>query len=80
MAYSMRTEDRLDGVSKLNAWKAKLLFIMEDLDLESHLKNDPPEAGDDASKVKYKKEESRAKRHHAAVAKEEEVQPRKKHD
>ena len=47
-------------------------------DLEIHLKNDPPEAGDDAGKVKYKKEDSRAKRHHAAVAKEEEVQ--KKHD
>ncbi len=62
MAYTMRTEDRLDGVSNFNSWKASLLFILEDSDLESHLQNDPPKAGDDASKAKYKKEESRAKR------------------
>ena len=80
MAYSMRAEDILDGVSNFNAWKSRLLFIMEDSDLEIHLKNDPPEAGDDASKVKYKKEESRAKKHHAAAAKEEEVPPQEKHD
>ena len=70
MAYSMRTEDRLDGVSNFNAWKARLLFIMEDLNLESHLKNDHLEACDDARKFKYKKEESRAKRHHAVATNE----------
>ena len=48
--------------------------------MEIHLKIAPLEAGDDTSKVKYKKEESRAKRHHAAAVKEEEVQPWKKHD
>ncbi len=63
-----------------NAWKDRSLFIMEDSYLKIHLKTAPPKAGDDASKVKYKKEESRAKRHHAAAAKEEEVQPWKKHD
>ncbi len=62
MAYSMRIEERLDGVSNFNSWKAILLFIMEDSDLESHLQNDPPEAGDEENKAKYKKEELRAKR------------------
>ena len=52
----------LDGISNFNSWKTILLFIMEDSDLESHLQNEPPEVGDDESKAKYKKEESRAKR------------------
>ena len=42
MASAVRLEDRLEGAFNFNSWKARILFILEDNELEGHLK-DPPE-------------------------------------
>ena len=59
MASVIRLEDRLEGASNFNSWKAMILFILEDNELESHLKDQPEEILDTN---KYNKSERRAKR------------------
>jgi len=59
MTYVVCLEDRLEGASNFNSWKARILFILEDNELESHLK-DKPEEIDDTKK--YNRNERRAKR------------------
>lgn len=59
MAYVVHLEDRLEGASNFNSWKVGILFILEDNELESHLKDQPEEIFDTN---KYNKSERRAKR------------------
>ena len=59
MASAVRLEDRLEGSSNFNSWKARILFILEDNQLENHLKDPPKEIFDS---VKFNKCERRAKR------------------
>ena len=59
MASVVCLEDRLEGASNFNSWKAKILFILEDNELEGHLKDPPEEIFD---YTKFNKCERRAKR------------------
>ena len=55
-------EDKLEGAIKFNSWKARLLYIMEENEIEDHLTNDSIVSKVEAEKVKYKKDERKAKR------------------
>ena len=59
---NFRVEDRLEGAIKFNSWKAKLLYIMQENEIEYHLTNDSIESKAEAEKAKYKKDGRKAKR------------------
>ena len=59
---NFRVEDRLEGAIKFNSWKTRLLYIMEENEIEHHLTNDSIESEVEAEKAKYKKDGRKAKR------------------
>jgi hypothetical protein len=61
MSTSMRVEDRLDGADNVRSWK-HIILILEENDLLDDIMKDLPEPEDEEAKVKFKKNEVKAKR------------------
>ena len=59
---NFRVEDRLEGAINFNSRKDRLLYIMEENEIEDHLTNDTIQFEAEADKTKYKKDERKAKR------------------
>lgn len=63
MVTSLRVGDKLDGTPNSRSWKTKILFIMEETEIDDRVKRVIPEPTDDEGKAKHKKNEAKAKRY-----------------
>jgi hypothetical protein len=61
-SISVRPEDRLEGASNFNVWKAKVLNIVEEYDLDNFVTNTVEEPTSNAGRTAFKKNQARAKR------------------
>lgn len=61
-SISVRTEDRLEGVSSFNMWKARILNILEEHDLDHFVTNVVEEPTSNAGRTAFKKNQAKAKR------------------
>jgi hypothetical protein len=62
MVPSLRVEDRLDGATNFRSWKTRILLVLEENELQNHVKEVIPEPEGAEEKAKYKKNEAKAKR------------------
>ena len=62
MVLSLRYEDRLEGANNFRSWRTRLLFVLEENDIQDHVKREIPVPDDDDEKVLYRKNEGKAKR------------------
>jgi hypothetical protein len=62
MITSMRVEYRLDGEDNFRSWEHRVLLILEENYLLDHFKQVIPKPEEEEAKVKYKKNEIKAKR------------------
>ena len=54
MVTSLRVEDKFDGTPNFRSWKAKILFILEENEIDVHVKRVSPKPIDDEGKAKHK--------------------------
>jgi hypothetical protein len=59
---SVKAEDRLEGASNFNAWKARVFNILEESDLDELVTRVMEEATSNARREAYKKRQAKAKR------------------
>ena len=59
---SVKAEDRLEGASNFNAWKATVFNILEEGDLDELVTRVMEEPTSNAGKADYKKRQAKAKR------------------
>ena len=62
MMASMRAEDRVEGASNFNPWKAKVMSLLEEYDLDGYVTSVMEEPSNHAKRVAYKRNQSKAKR------------------
>ena len=62
MVFSLKVEYILDSTSNFRSWKIKLLFILDENEIQDYVKKDVTETKDVEEKAKYKKNEAKAKR------------------
>ena len=62
MVTSVKVEDILYGASNFNSWKSRVLFILEENDIQRHVEEDFPKPEDESEKFHWKRNEARAKR------------------
>lgn len=62
MVTTLRVEDRLDGELNFNPWKARIIYLLEESDLDGYVTRVVEEPTDDVAKAAYKKNQARAKR------------------
>jgi hypothetical protein len=62
MVATLRFEDRLDGVLNFNSWKARVINLLEENDLDGYVTRVVEEPTDDNEKADYKKNQAKAKR------------------
>jgi hypothetical protein len=62
MSTNMIVEDTLDGEDNFRSWKHRIQIILEENELLDHVKKMIPEPEDKEAKVKFKKNEVKAKR------------------
>jgi hypothetical protein len=60
-SISARPEDRLEGVSNFNVWKAKELSILEEYDLDNYVINIVEEPTANAGRTTFKKNQAKTK-------------------
>lgn len=58
----MRFEDRLNGAMNFNTWKARVLNLLEEHDLDGYMNSEDQEPTDDNGKTTLKKNQAKAKR------------------
>ena len=58
---SIKSEDRLEGASNFNAWKARVLNILEESDLDNLVTRVEEEPTTNQGKSDYKKKHTKAK-------------------
>jgi hypothetical protein len=61
-SISVRPEDRLEGASNFNVWKARVLNILEEHDLDNFVINVIEEPSTNAGSTTFKKNQAKAKR------------------
>jgi hypothetical protein len=62
MVTTLKVEDILDGALNFRSWKAKILNLLEENDLDDYVTRVIPEPIEDNGKVVYKKNQSKVKR------------------
>jgi hypothetical protein len=60
-SISVRLEDRLEEVSNFNVWKARVLNILEEYDLDNFVTSTIEEPTSNAGRTTFKKNQARAK-------------------
>jgi hypothetical protein len=58
----VRSEDRLDGASNFNTWKARVMNLLEEHDLDGYVTSVIEEPFTNAERVAYKRNQAKAKR------------------
>jgi hypothetical protein len=61
-SFSVKDEDRLEGASNFNAWKCRILNILEESDLDELVTRLIEEPTSNTGRVTYKKRQAKAKR------------------
>ena len=59
---SIRVEDRLDGSSNFNNWKARVMAILEENDIDHNVTSVVEEPSSNAGRTTYKKNQAKARR------------------
>ena len=59
---SVKSEERLEGASNFNAWKARVLNILEDSDLDDFVTRVVEELATAQGRPTFKKKQAKAKR------------------
>ena len=59
---SVKVEDRLIGASNFNAWKSKIVNILEENDLEELISREIEEPTSNTARATYKRKQTKAKR------------------
>ena len=62
MKNNTKLEDKLEGDENFQAWKYRVLLILEEHDLENYVKGEVAEPKGDEEKARHKKNMVRAKR------------------
>ena len=62
MVSNLRVEDKLDGASNLISQKTRILFVLEENEIQNYVKKDISKLEDEGEKAKYKKNEAKEKR------------------
>lgn len=62
MMASIRTEDRLDGSSNFNNWKARVIVILEENDLDQYVTTVVAEPTSSAGRASFKRNQAKARR------------------
>jgi hypothetical protein len=62
MVATLRFEDHLDGVLNFNTWKARVLNLLEEHDLDGYVTSVVQEPVDDNGKITFKENQAKAKR------------------
>ena len=62
MVSTLRVEDRLEGATNFLAWKARILFLLEENDLKEYVEMVIPNPKDAQELAAHKKREVKAKR------------------
>jgi hypothetical protein len=62
MVSTLRVEDRLEGATNFRAWKARLLFLLEEYDLKEYVEMVIPDPNDLEQLVAHRKREVKAKK------------------
>lgn len=61
MVTILKVEDELDGATNFKSWKTKILFIMEEKEIDDHLNRVILEPTNDEGKHTHKKNEAKTK-------------------
>ena len=61
-SITFRPEDRLEGSSNFNSWKARILATLEENDLDDMVINGTKEPTTNAGRAAYKKKQAKARR------------------
>ena len=62
MMASIRTEDRLDGSSNFNNWKARVITILEEHDLDHYMTTIVAEPTSSAGRASFKRNKAKVRR------------------
>ena len=62
MMASIRTEDRLDGSSNFNNWKARVIAILEEHDLDHYVTSIMAEPTSNVGRASFKRNQAKARR------------------
>ena len=62
MVLSLRYEDRLEGANNFRSWRTRLLLVLEENEIQDHVKMEILVPEGDDEKVLYRKNEGKAKR------------------
>lgn len=60
MATGVRFEDRLDGASNFVSWKFRVMLVLKENKIDSHVKSEIPEPSDDTEKIQWSKDSEKA--------------------
>lgn len=55
MAHTLRMEDRLEGASNFVSWKIRINTLMQELELESYIEEEPKIPEDETKKAIWKR-------------------------
>jgi hypothetical protein len=62
MVTSLKLEDRLDGATNFRSWKARILFVLDENEIQKYVKEKISEPESDEEKAKHKRNEAKTKR------------------
>lgn len=62
MAHTLRMEDRLEGASNFVSWKIRINTLMQELELESYIEEEPKIPEDETEKAIWKRRNNKAKK------------------
>ena len=62
MTISTKLEEKLEGADNFQAWKYRVMLILEENDLEGFIEADIPDPKEEEAKAKHKKSVVKAKR------------------
>jgi len=62
MTSNTKLDEKLEGADKFQAWKYKIMLILEENDLDKYVEGEIGEPEEEEAKVRHKKEMTRAKR------------------
>ena len=61
-SLSVKAEDRLVGATNFNAWKYRIINILEENDLEDYITREIEEPTTNTARATYKRKQTKAKR------------------
>ena len=53
MVNNLRLEERLEGANSFRYWKTEILFVLEENEIQNHVKNEITEPKGEEEKTKY---------------------------